>query len=180
MRSMTCVWNSVNWYQIWSSLEFQLTLLCSFVAGEAIARIIPHRPRLVTLQDSKVRHPTPLFPYHVRISRNLARRLPFERDTAGNMQIFAYLQPYLCWIVHVFWIAGGCVDGVSFHALLVSETEFQQHLPVVLRIHNLLARTCIWRTAGRCCRNSVSDRSRAWKLTPSTHPRVGLGPIFTY
>ena len=22
--------------------------------------------------------------------------------------------------------------------------------------------------------------SRAWKLTSSTHPRVGLGPIFTY
>ena len=71
--------------------NLQLTLLCSFVAGEAIARIIPHRPRLVTLQDSKVRHPTPLFPYHVHISRNLARRLPFERDTVGNMQIFAYL-----------------------------------------------------------------------------------------
>ena len=33
-------------------------------------------------------------------------------------------------------------------------------------------RTCIWRTAGRCCRNSVSDRSRAWKLTSSTHTRA--------
>jgi len=49
------------------------------------------RPRLVTLQDSKVRHKRPFFPYHVCISRNLARRLPFERDTVGNMQIFAYL-----------------------------------------------------------------------------------------
>ena len=65
--------------------NLQLTLLCSFVAGETIARIIPHRPRLVTLQDSKVRHPTPLFSYHVRISHNLARRLPFETDTVGNM-----------------------------------------------------------------------------------------------
>ena len=71
--------------------NLQLTLLCSFVAGEAIARIIPHRPRLVTLQDSKVRHPTPLFPYDVRISCNLARCLQFERDTVGNMQISAYL-----------------------------------------------------------------------------------------
>ena len=49
------------------------------------------RSRLVTLQDNKVRHKRPFFPYHVRISRNLARRLPFERDTVGNMQIFAYL-----------------------------------------------------------------------------------------
>ena len=53
------------------------------------------RPRLVTLQDNKVRHKRPFFPYHVRISRNLARRLPFERDTVGNMQIFPYLKPYL-------------------------------------------------------------------------------------
>ena len=65
--------------------NLQLTLLCSFVVGEAIARIISHRPRLVTLQDSNVRHPTPLVPYHVRISCNLARRLPFKRDTVGNM-----------------------------------------------------------------------------------------------
>ena len=26
----------------------------------------------------------------------------------------------------------------------------------------------------------VSDRSRPWRLTPATHPRVGLGPILTY
>ena len=49
------------------------------------------RSRLVTLQDSKVRHKRSFFLYHVRISRNLARRLPFERDMVGNMQIFAYL-----------------------------------------------------------------------------------------
>ena len=65
--------------------NLQLTLLCSFVAGEAIVKIIPHHPRLVTLPDSKVRHPTPLFPYDVRISCYLTRRLPFERDTVGNM-----------------------------------------------------------------------------------------------
>ena len=41
------------------------------------------RPRLVTLQDSKVRHKRLFFPYHVHISRNLARRLLFERDIGG-------------------------------------------------------------------------------------------------
>ena len=66
----------------------------------------------------------------------------------------------------------GCVDGVSFHALLLSETEFRQHLPAVLQIHVLAGRLCIRRTTGRCYRNSISDPSRAWKLTPSTHPRV--------
>jgi hypothetical protein len=34
----------------------------------------------------------------------------------------------------------GCVDGVSFHALLRSDIEFRQHLPVVLRIHVLAGR----------------------------------------
>ena len=66
---------------------------------------------------------------------------------------------------------------VSFHVSPPSESEFRQHLPVVLRIHTLPVGTCIGRTAGRCCRNSVSDGSGAWKLTSSTHPRVGLGPI---
>jgi hypothetical protein len=49
------------------------------------------------------------------------------------MQILAYLQMYLFQIIHVFWTACGCVDGVSFHALLQSETGFRHHLPVVLR-----------------------------------------------
>jgi hypothetical protein len=40
---------------------------------------------------------------------------------------------YLFLIVHVFWIARGCVDGVSFHALLQFKIEFWRHLPVVLR-----------------------------------------------
>jgi hypothetical protein len=48
------------------------------------------------------------------------------------MQIFAYLQMYLFRIVHVFWTSHGCVDSVSFHALLQSETEFWHQLPVVL------------------------------------------------
>jgi hypothetical protein len=41
---------------------------------------------------------------------------------------------YLFQIVHIFWIAHNCVDGVSFHALLRSKTEFRRHLPVVLWI----------------------------------------------
>jgi hypothetical protein len=36
------------------------------------------------------------------------------------MHIFAYPQMYLFQIVHVFWTARGCVDDVSFHALLRS------------------------------------------------------------
>ena len=139
-----------------------------------------HHPLLVTLQDNKVSQKCLTFFVLVCRSRNLVRRLPFERDTVGNMHMLAYLWPYLFRIVHVFWTARGCVDGFSFHGLLQSGTEFRHHLPIVLRIHTLLARTCIWRTAGRCCRNSVSDRSRAWELTPFTHPRVGLGSIFTY
>jgi hypothetical protein len=49
------------------------------------------------------------------------------------MQIFAYPQMYLFRIIHVFWTTHGCVDGVIFHALLRSETEFRCHLHVVLR-----------------------------------------------
>ena len=95
------------------------------------------------------------------------------------MQNFAYVRPYLFRIVHVFWTARGCVDGVSFHGLRPFETEYRHHFPVVLRIHNLSSGTCIWRTAGKCCLNSVPDWSRAWKSTPATHLRVGLGPILT-
>jgi hypothetical protein len=52
------------------------------------------------------------------------------------MQIFAYLQMYLFRIVHIFWTARGCVDGVSFHALLQSETEFRHLLVVLQTIHS--------------------------------------------
>ena len=65
-----------------------------------------------------------------------------------------------------------CVDEVSFHAPLLSETEFRQHLSDVLPIHVLQRSLCIRRTMGRCCRNSGSDRSGAWKLTSSTHTRA--------
>ena len=37
------------------------------------------------------------------------------------------------------WIARVCVDRVVFHVLLLPETEFRQHLPVVLRMHTLSA-----------------------------------------
>lgn len=87
---------------------------------------------------------------------------------------------YMFRIVHIFWIARGYVDEISLHALLRFEIEFQHHLPVVLWIHSLLARMCFHRTTERCCRNSVLDQSRAWKLTPSTQLRVGLGPILTH
>ena len=38
--------------------------------------------------------------------------------------MFAYVQPYLFRIVHVFWTACGCVDGVSFHALPYPRQSF--------------------------------------------------------
>ena len=82
-------------------------------------------------------------------SRNLVRCLPFERDTVGDMLTFAYLRLYLFRIVHVFWTAHGCVDEVSFHAPLLSEMEFRQHLPAVLSIHVLQGRVWIQRTTGR-------------------------------
>jgi hypothetical protein len=46
------------------------------------------------------------------------------------MQIFAYLWLYLFRIVHVFWTARGCVDGVSFYGLLRSEIEFGSASPL--------------------------------------------------
>jgi hypothetical protein len=49
------------------------------------------------------------------------------------MQIYAYPQMYLFRIVHVSWTARGCVDGVSFHALLRSVKKYRRHLHVVLR-----------------------------------------------
>ena len=63
-----------------------------------------------------------LNPYYICRSRNLVRRLPFERDTVGNMHIFAYVWSYLFWIIHVFWTTRICVDGFSLHGLLRSET----------------------------------------------------------
>ena len=42
----------------------------------------------------------------------------------------------------------------------------------LLIIFSLSINYYIWRTAGRCCRNSVSARSRPWKLTSSMHPRA--------
>ena len=44
--------------------------------------------------------------------RSPVRRLPSERDTVRDMRISAYLRPYLLRIVHVFWTARGCVDGL--------------------------------------------------------------------
>ena len=54
----------------------------------------------------------------------------------------------------------------------IASNHHQQHLPAILQIHVLAGTLCIQRTIGRCCWNSVSDPSRAWKLTPSTHPRA--------
>ena len=66
----------------------------------------------------------------------------------------------------------GCIDEVRFHALLLSEIEFLQYLPTILQIQVLVEILCIRRTIGRCYRNSISNRSTAWKLTPSTHTQA--------
>ena len=118
---------------------------------------------------------------YVRRSRKPVRRLPFGRDTTGDMQFFLHIFNLICFeLSTLLWTARGCVDGVSFYGSLRSRSEFRLHLLVVLEIHNLPFGTCIWRTTGRCYRNSVSGRSGSWKLTASTHGRVRLGLIFTY
>jgi hypothetical protein len=112
-------------------------------------------------------------------SCNLVRRLPSERDTAGGMKIFAYLRPYLFRIVHVFWTACGCVDGLISMAAFSLRRCFNITPCCSSDTHSPL-QDVYRETAGRCCRNSILDRSGAWKLTSSTHPQVGLGPILTY
>ena len=51
-------------------------------------------------------------------------------------------------------------------------TEFRQHFPAVLQIHVPEGSLCIRRTTGKWCRISISNGSRPWKLTRSTHPRA--------
>ena len=109
-------------------------------------------------------------------------QLGVSRSEEIRLEICSFLHIFnrICFeLSTLLWTARGCVDGVSFYGPLRSKSEFRHHVPVVLGIHNLSFGTCIWRTAGRCCRNFISDRSGLWKLTASTHGRVGLGPIFT-
>ena len=118
-------------------------------------------PRHDALVDSKVRQEFHYFSSCLCIFRSCNPSyafFPFETDMVENMQMFAYLWPYLFRIVHTFMDSLRMCTWVSFHATLQSEIEFRHHLPIVLWIHNLLIRTCIWRTAGRCCRNSISGR----------------------
>jgi hypothetical protein len=136
-------------------------------------------PRLVSTATLGI---IELFPYRCRMSIGVAQ-LGVSRPKQIQLEICESL--YIFMTVSVsdcprFLDSPRIRRCVSFHALLGSEMEFRHHLLVVLRIHTLPSRTCIGRAAGRCCRNFVSDQSRAWKLTSSTHPRVGLGPILTY
>ena len=116
--------------------------------------------------------------YYIRRSWNLVRRLLFERDTVGNMHIFAYVGSYLFWIVHIFWTARVCVDGFSLHGLLRSEIVSASP-PCCSPNAQSSCQDVYSENSGEVLPKFVSDRSRAWKLTPSTHTRVGLGPIFT-
>ena len=70
---------------------------------------------------------------HVRRSRKLVRRLPFGRDTSGDMHFFLHIFNHICFeLSTLLWTARGCVDGVRFYGRLRSESEFRHHLPVVL------------------------------------------------
>ena len=104
-----------------------------FVFFQGEASCLRLRAWLVTSRSSKVRHTILVLSYHGRRSRKPVRRLPFERDTVGNMHMFAYVYPYLFRIVHVLWTTRVCVHEFSCHVPLRSETEFRQHLPAVLR-----------------------------------------------
>ena len=44
------------------------------------------------------------------------------------MRIFAYLRPYLFRIVHVFWTARGCVDGLVSMVQNVKDFEMLERL----------------------------------------------------
>ena len=175
---------------------FELTLFCFFLSFCRSRVGVPRCPQVCPHRVASPLHRPATAPLawlhrHLRYNHYFfvlgmylhVTQLGVSRSKEIGLQICRSLHIYnrICFELSTFfWTARGCVDGVSFHGLLRSETESRQYLPVVLRIHNLPVRTCIWRTAGRCCRISVSDRTRPWELTPSMHPRVGLGPILTY
>ena len=75
-------------------------------------------------------------------------------------------------IIHVFWTARGCVDGVSFHALLLSETEFQQHLPAVLQIHVLPKKSAYPENNREVMPKLYLRPEQTMETNPSMHPRA--------
>jgi len=65
----------------------------------------------------------------------------------------------------------GCVDEVSFHAQLLSETEFRQHLPVVLLIH-VLQRSVYPENNREVMPKLYLGPERNMETNPSTHPQA--------
>ena len=104
----------------------------------------------------RYKYPGP--PYRSLRSRIPVRCLPSEGDTIGGMQIFAYLRPYLFRIFYVVWTACVCVDGL---VSMVCSARRRCFGATPCWVHTLPCRTCIGRAAGRCCRNFISDWSRA-------------------
>jgi hypothetical protein len=66
----------------------------------------------------------------------------------------------------------GCIDEVSFHALLLSKTEFRQHLLVVLQIH-VLKRESVYPENNREVMSKLCLGSKQnMETNPSTHPQA--------
>jgi hypothetical protein len=66
----------------------------------------------------------------------------------------------------------GCVDEVSFHALLLSKIEFRQHLLVVLQIH-VLERESVYPENNRVVKPKLYLGSEQnMETNPSTHPQA--------
>ena len=64
------------------------------------------------------------------------------------------------------------VDEVSLHALLLSETEFPQHLPVVLQIHVLPKKSAYPENNWEVMPKLYLGLEQTIETNPSTHPRA--------
>ena len=64
----------------------------------------------------------------------------------------------------------GCVDGVSFHALLLSEIEFRQHLPTVLQIHVLPKKSAYPENNREVMLKHCLGPELTMETNPSMHP----------
>ena len=66
----------------------------------------------------------------------------------------------------------GCVDDVSFHALLLSETEFWQHLPAVLQIHILPKKSAYPENNKEVMPKLCLGPEQTMETNTSTHPHA--------
>ena len=66
----------------------------------------------------------------------------------------------------------GCLDEVSFHTLLLSETEFWQHLPAVLQIHVLPKKSAYPENNREVMLKLYLGPEQTMETNPSTHLRA--------